>query len=68
MRISDPNKLVGRVMEIKSGRDMVEVIIDIGDRPVMATITAGAANALDLQKGDEVFTIFNSTDVSIIKG
>jgi len=55
-------------MEIKSGRDMVEVIIDIGDRPVMATITAGAANALDLQKGDEVFTIFNSTDVSIIKG
>ncbi|MDD3894867.1 MAG: TOBE domain-containing protein [Syntrophomonadaceae bacterium] len=64
MRISDPNKLV---MEIKSGQDMAEVILDIGDRPVTATITTCAAQALNLHKGDEVFAVFNSIDVSIIK-
>lgn len=67
MRISDPNKLVGKILDIKLGHDMTEVIVDIGDRPVTATITAGAAEALDLHKGDEVFTVFNSTAVSIIK-
>ncbi|HRX21273.1 MAG TPA: TOBE domain-containing protein [Syntrophomonadaceae bacterium] len=67
MRISDPNKLVGKVMEIKTGSELTEVIIDIGDRPVTATITAGAAEALDLHKDDEVFTVFKSTDVTIIK-
>ncbi len=67
MRISDPNKLVGKVMEIQTGSELTEVIIDIGDRPVTATITAGAAEALDLHKDDEVFTVFKSTDVTIIK-
>lgn len=67
MRISDPNKLVGKVMKVKTGHDMAEVIIDIGDRPLYATITAGAAEALNLSEGDEVFAMFNSTDVTIIK-
>lgn len=67
MRISDPNKLVGKVMNIKEGHDMTEVVIDVGDRPVYATITAQAAEALNLSEGDEVFAMFNSTDVTIIK-
>lgn len=67
MRISDPNKLVGQVMDIKEGQDMSEVIMDIGDFAVTATITAGAAKDLALSKGDEVFAMFNSTDVTIIK-
>ncbi|HWP97706.1 MAG TPA: TOBE domain-containing protein [Syntrophomonadaceae bacterium] len=68
MRISDPNKLIGKVMEVKEGQDMSEVIVDIGDFAVTATITSGAAQALALKKGDEVFAMFNSTDVSLIKG
>lgn len=67
MRISDPNKLIGRVLEIKEGQEMSEVILDIGDFSLTATITAGASKALDLSKGDEVFAMFNSTDVSLIK-
>lgn len=67
MRISDPNKLIGRVIEIKEGHDMSEVILDIGDFSLTATITAGASKALNLNKGDEVFAMFNSTDVSLIK-
>ena len=67
MRISDPNKLVGRVMKIKPGSDMTEVIVDIGDQAVTAAITSSAFEAMKLNQGDEVFTMFNSTDVTLIK-
>jgi molybdopterin-binding protein len=67
MRISNPNKLIGRIMEIKPGQEMTEVIIDIGDMPLTATITAGAAADMNLNKGDEVFAMFNSTDITLIK-
>ncbi|MGI6453649.1 MAG: TOBE domain-containing protein [Syntrophomonadaceae bacterium] len=67
MRISDPNKLVGKIMKIKPGHDITEVIIDIGDRPVTATVTNAAAEAMNLAEGNEVFALFNSTDVTIIK-
>lgn len=68
MRISDPNKLIGRVREIKEGQDLCEVIVDIGDFAVTSTITSGASKALNLQKGDEVFAMFSSMDVTLIKG
>ena len=67
MRISDPNKLVGKVMEVKEGREMVEVIVDVGDFPVMAALTAGAARDMNLSQGDEVFAMFSSMDVTLIK-
>ena len=41
-------------MDVKMGQDMTEVIVDVGDRPVYATITKGAAQAMDLHPGDEV--------------
>lgn len=68
MRLSDPNKLIGKVSELKKGTDICEVIVDIGDFAVTATITPGAFDALNLKKGDEVFTMFSSTDVTLIKG
>lgn len=67
MRISEANKLVGKIMEINNGHDMVEVIVDVGDFAVTATISQGAAKDMNLHKGDEVFTMFNSTDVTLIK-
>lgn len=67
MRISDPNKLVGKIINVKNGSDMSEVIIDIGDQAVTATITSGAASDMNLKKGDEIFAIFNSVNVSLIK-
>jgi molybdopterin-binding protein len=68
MRISDSNKLVASIMEVKSGHDMTEVIMDIGDQAVTATISSSAAKDMELKKGDKVFAVFNSTDVSLIKG
>lgn len=67
MRISDPNKLVGKIMQIKSGHDMTEIIVDVGDQAVTATVTAAAAQDMHLREGDEVFAMFNSTAVSLIK-
>jgi molybdopterin-binding protein len=67
MRISDPNKLVGKIMKINKGKDMTEVIVDVGDMPVTATITAGAFHDMNLKEGDEVFAMFNSTSVTLIK-
>ena len=67
MRISDSNKLVASIMEVKSGQDMTEVIMDI-DQAVTATISSSAAKDMELKKGDKVFAVFNSTDVSLIKG
>ena len=67
MRISDPNKLVGKIMKINAGQEMTEIIVDVGDQPVTATITAGAARDMNLHEGDEVFAMFNSTSVTLIK-
>ncbi|MGI6468241.1 MAG: TOBE domain-containing protein [Syntrophomonadaceae bacterium] len=67
MRISDPNKLAGRILKVKPGRDMAEVQIDIGDQLVTATITASAAKDMNLKKGDEVFAMFDSTSVTVIR-
>ena len=67
MRISDPNKLAGKIMRINQGKDMTEVIVDIGDQPVTATITAGAAHDMNLHQGDKVFAMFNSTAVTLVR-
>lgn len=67
MRISDPNKLIGRIIGIKEGSDMTHITIDVGDQAVTSTITASAADDLKLHEGEEVFAIFNSTSVSLIK-
>ena len=67
MRISDSNKLVGKIINVKPGKEMTEIIVDIGDQAVTATITAGAAHDMDLHKGDEVFAMFNAADVTLIK-
>jgi molybdopterin-binding protein len=46
---------------------MAEVQIDIGDQLVTATITASAAKDMNLKKGDEVFAMFDSTSVTVIR-
>jgi len=67
LRVSDPNKLVASVMEVKSGPVLSEVIMDVGDQAVTATISTGALEDMKLKKGDQVFAMFNSTMITIIK-
>src|SRR5665647_3883533 len=66
VRISDPNKLVGKIIKIKTGEDMTEIIVDVGDQAVTATITSGAAGEMNLNEGDEIFAVFNSTSGRVI--
>jgi len=54
-------------MEIKQGPVLSEVIMDVGDQAVTATISTGALNDMNLNKGDQVFAMFNSTMITIIK-
>ncbi len=54
-------------MQIKPGKDMTEILVDVGDQAVTATITSGAAGDMNLHEGDEVFAMFNSTEVTLIK-
>lgn len=68
MRISDANKIVGKIIKVQPGQEMTEVILDIGDQAITATITSGAANDMNLNEGDQVFAVFNSSQVSLIKG
>lgn len=67
MKISDPNKLVGKIMKVKQGQDMAEIIVDVGDQAVTATITKGAFEDMKLKEGDEVFAMFNSTSVTLLR-
>lgn len=67
MRISAPNKLIGKVARIKQSDGLSEVMVDVGDQPVTAILTRDAADALNLHEGDEVFAMFNATSVMLIK-
>ncbi len=42
MRISDQINWSSKIMKIHPGQDMAEIIVEVGDQAVTATITAGA--------------------------
>lgn len=68
MQLSARNQLRGKVKEITLGNIMAEIIIEMADgQEVVALITYTSSERLDLQIGDEVTAIFNSTDVMLGK-
>ncbi|MBI1206556.1 MAG: hypothetical protein GC191_04610 [Azospirillum sp.] len=68
MKLSARNVISGTVTEIKSGQVFVSVKISVGGGPfITATITAEAAEDLDLKPGDVVNAVIKSTDVMIAK-
>jgi len=46
---------------------MPEVIVNIGNQAVYATVTSGPAGRMNMKEGDDVFTMFNTTSVSVIE-
>lgn len=67
MEISARNRLSGVVKEIKSGAILAEVTISVGDNDIIAVITKGSADQLDLKVGDRVYAIVKATEVMIGK-
>jgi molybdopterin-binding protein len=63
--LSARNQLPGVVQSVKLGSVMAEVVVNIGAVQVVAVITRGSAERLDLKVGDPVKAVIKSTDVLI---
>ena len=67
MEISARNQLQGTVKTVTLGTVMAEVVVDIGGGEIVAAITRGSAEHLNLQAGDAVTVIIKATEVLIGK-
>jgi len=65
MEISARNQLQGTVKTVTLGTVMAEVVVDIGGGEIVAAITRGSAEHLNLQAGDAVTVIIKATEVLI---
>jgi len=67
MQISARNILQGKVKAIKDGAIMTEVVVEIaGGTEVVAVITKGSADAMQLGVGKEVNAVIKATEVMIM--
>jgi molybdate transport system regulatory protein len=67
MKISARNQLAGTVTETTSGAVMAEVVVKVDASIVVAAITKGSLESLDLKAGDKVTVIIKATEVIIGK-
>jgi len=64
--LSARNQLRGKVLSVKSGSVMSEVVVDIGGgNEIVALISASSAKRLKLKKGREALVVIKSTEVMI---
>ena len=67
MQISARNTLKGKVKSIKDGAVMTEIVVAIaGGTEVVAVITKGSADAMQLSAGKEVYAVIKATEVMIM--
>ncbi|MDQ2888847.1 MAG: molybdopterin-binding protein [Chloroflexota bacterium] len=68
MRISARNQLRGKVVSVKLGSIMAEVVVELPDgQQIVSAITRSSAESLELKEGDQVAAIIKSTEVMIAK-
>ena len=68
MQLSTRNQLKGKITELKKGPVSTEVIVDIGGQSVVvASITTGSADSMDLKIGDDVSALVKASSVMIMK-
>ena len=67
MQLSARNQLKGKVTRVKSGTIMAEVEVQIEAGSVVAAITDGSRQRLDIKEGDQVDVIIKATEVLIGK-
>jgi len=65
--LSARNQLPGVVKSVKAGNVMAEVFVTVGDIELVAAITRGSAEQLDLKPGDAVRAVIKATEVLIDK-
>ena len=68
MQLSTRNQLKGKIKEIKKGPVSTEVTVEIdGKTLVVASITTGSADSMDLKVGDDVAALVKASSVMIMK-
>jgi molybdate transport system regulatory protein len=68
MELSARNQFAGRVKQVKLGNIMAEVVVDIGGgHEVVAAITRGSVERLNLAQDSAVTVIIKATEVLIAK-
>ena len=68
MKISARNALRGKIVELKRGAVMAQVVVDIGGgNRVASAIFVESVDDLALKVGDQVTAIIKSTDVMIAR-
>jgi len=67
MELSARNQLPGTIVSTKLGNIMAEVVVEVEAASVVAAITRGSVEALNLKPGDKVRVVVKSTEVMIAK-
>ena len=66
MALSARNQFKGKVLSLKGGSVMTEVVIDIGGgHQVVALISTSSAKRLKLKKGGDAVAIIKATEVIV---
>jgi molybdate transport system regulatory protein len=66
MALSARNQFPGKVLSIKIGAVMAEVVIDIGGgHRIVSLISASSASRLKLRKGSPVVAVIKATEVIV---
>jgi molybdopterin-binding protein len=67
MKLSTRNQLAGNVQDVKLGTIMSEITVDVGGQVIIAAITRGSADELELAPGDDVTVLIKATEVMLGK-
>jgi len=65
--LSGRNQLIGRIVEVRIEGLLAQVVLAIGNQHVTSIITADAARALKLKKGDVAAAVVKATEVMIAR-
>jgi molybdopterin-binding protein len=65
--ISARNQLQGTVKSIKLGNVMAEVVVTVGNFEVVAAITRGSVESMNLKVGERVAAVIKATEVMVAK-
>jgi molybdate transport system regulatory protein len=65
MPLSARNQFAGKILSVKLGAVMAEVVIDIGGHKIVSLISASSARRLKLKKGGTATAIIKATEVII---
>jgi molybdate transport system regulatory protein len=69
MALSARNQFPGKVLSVKAGAVMAEVVVDIGGgHRIVALISASSAKRLKLRKGSQATAVIKATEVIISSG